>query len=222
MTHKTINHTAGPLAALHRACAKGEPIVEVSVEQAKTKKLQAQFICPIWAVWFGQSVNLYFTRYHCEQFTWALRLNGTANSRRSTRRQSGGRVLKPRAKKASPRGIDWTPKGAVHPPRSLFTLLPIVSGHGMERCGLGTGDYEGVLFDPWRKGDLVAIEYRRSAWHQGKGHSQYTTWYIGRRASTPSHVRHAYDIGGISPLYSHQNIKLFRHRLQVSPTSLTS
>ncbi len=47
-------------------------------EQAtKTKLLQAQFICPIWAVWFGKSVNVYFTRYHLGQFCRALRLNGT-------------------------------------------------------------------------------------------------------------------------------------------------
>ena len=43
----------------------------------KTKRLQSQFICPIWAVWFGKSVNVYFTRSHTEQMVRALRLNGT-------------------------------------------------------------------------------------------------------------------------------------------------
>jgi hypothetical protein len=47
-------------------------------EQAdKTRKLQAQFICPIWTVWFGKSVNLYFTRYHAEQMVRALEGNQT-------------------------------------------------------------------------------------------------------------------------------------------------
>lgn len=43
----------------------------------KTVALQAQFICPIWTVWFGKSVNLYHTAYHAEQMLHALRLNGT-------------------------------------------------------------------------------------------------------------------------------------------------
>lgn len=47
-------------------------------EQAeKTKMLQGQFICPIWAVWFGESVNVSFTRFHADQFMRALALNGT-------------------------------------------------------------------------------------------------------------------------------------------------
>jgi hypothetical protein len=44
----------------------------------KTIKLQAQFICPIWTVWFGRSVNLYFTRYHAEQMLSALNGNHTS------------------------------------------------------------------------------------------------------------------------------------------------
>jgi hypothetical protein len=49
----------------------------MSEQASKTKQLQANFICPIWTVWFGKSVNLYFTRYHAEQQVRALRLNGT-------------------------------------------------------------------------------------------------------------------------------------------------
>lgn len=36
--NKQINHTTGPLAALHRACANGEPIVEVPAIDEKAEK----------------------------------------------------------------------------------------------------------------------------------------------------------------------------------------
>ena len=49
----------------------------MSEQAAKTVKLQAQLICPIWAVWFGETMKVYFTRYHAEQMLRALRLNGT-------------------------------------------------------------------------------------------------------------------------------------------------
>lgn len=52
-------------------------VLDVAECQTKTRKLQAQFICPIWAVWFGKSVNVYFTSYHAGQFERALRLNRT-------------------------------------------------------------------------------------------------------------------------------------------------
>lgn len=52
----------------------------MSEQAAKTIKLQAQFICPIWTVWFGKSVNVYFTYYHVEQMARALRLNQTPHS----------------------------------------------------------------------------------------------------------------------------------------------
>ena len=43
----------------------------------KTRQLQEQFICPIWAVWFGKSVKLFLTAHHAAQFLRALRLNAT-------------------------------------------------------------------------------------------------------------------------------------------------
>lgn len=43
----------------------------------KTRESQAQFSCPIWTVWFGSSVNVYFTSYHAGQFESALRGNRT-------------------------------------------------------------------------------------------------------------------------------------------------
>jgi hypothetical protein len=43
----------------------------------KSKRLQEHIICPIWTVWFGKSVHLYYTRYHAEQVMRALTLNGT-------------------------------------------------------------------------------------------------------------------------------------------------
>lgn len=49
----------------------------MSDQAQKTRKLQAQIISPIWAVWFGQSVKVYFTSYHAAQMLRALRLNGT-------------------------------------------------------------------------------------------------------------------------------------------------
>jgi hypothetical protein len=52
-------------------------MTDTSTMRAKTEQLQAQFICPIWAVWFGSSVKLYFTAYHAEQMMRALRSNGT-------------------------------------------------------------------------------------------------------------------------------------------------
>lgn len=52
-------------------------LYDTDTMRAKTEKLAAQFICRIWTVWFGNSVNLYFTEYHAEQMMRALRLNGT-------------------------------------------------------------------------------------------------------------------------------------------------
>jgi len=49
----------------------------MNTKAEKSKLLQGQFICPIFAVWFGMSCNVYFTRYHAEQMLRALRLNGT-------------------------------------------------------------------------------------------------------------------------------------------------
>lgn len=43
----------------------------------KTKGLQAQFICPIWTVWFGQSVKVYVAKWHATQMMDALRANKT-------------------------------------------------------------------------------------------------------------------------------------------------
>lgn len=50
---------------------------DIATMRQKTEQLQAQFICPIWAVWFGKSVRVYFTAYHAEQMLRALTLNGT-------------------------------------------------------------------------------------------------------------------------------------------------
>lgn len=44
---------------------------------AKTVKLQEQFICQIWTVWYGKRVDLYHTQYHAKQMVRALTLNGT-------------------------------------------------------------------------------------------------------------------------------------------------
>lgn len=41
--NKTINHTTGPLAALHRACAKGEPIVEIRATLAPRFTIGTQY-----------------------------------------------------------------------------------------------------------------------------------------------------------------------------------
>lgn len=51
------------------------PAIEEMV--VKTEQLQRQFICPIWAVWFGSSVKLFFTSYHADQMMQALTMNGT-------------------------------------------------------------------------------------------------------------------------------------------------
>lgn len=49
----------------------------LKTKSERTRMLQSQFICPIWVVWFGQSCNLYFSRYHARQFMRALRLKRT-------------------------------------------------------------------------------------------------------------------------------------------------
>ena len=42
--NKTINHASGPLAALHRACAKGEAIIEQPArEVAKPEAAKPEF-----------------------------------------------------------------------------------------------------------------------------------------------------------------------------------
>ena len=52
-------------------------MTDIATMRQKTELLQREFICPIWAVWFGTSVRLYFTEYHADQMMRALRLNGT-------------------------------------------------------------------------------------------------------------------------------------------------
>ena len=65
-------------AVISRQISRGEPvIVEQPTEACKTTRLQASYIHPIWAVWYGASVNLFHTRHHADQFARALRLNGT-------------------------------------------------------------------------------------------------------------------------------------------------
>lgn len=49
----------------------------MSDQAQKTKQLQAQFICPIWTVWFGQSVRVYAAKWHATQMMNALRANKT-------------------------------------------------------------------------------------------------------------------------------------------------
>lgn len=59
----------------------------MNTEATKTAALQANMICPIWAVWYGhrsgspdfykQTVSLFYSRHHVDQFTRALALNGT-------------------------------------------------------------------------------------------------------------------------------------------------
>lgn len=49
----------------------------MSEQATKTIQLQAQFICPIWAVWFGQSVRVYVAKWHATQMMDALRANKT-------------------------------------------------------------------------------------------------------------------------------------------------
>jgi hypothetical protein len=56
---------------------EGMVMYDIETMRQKTILLQREFICPIWAVWFGKSVRIYFTHYHAEQMMRALRANNT-------------------------------------------------------------------------------------------------------------------------------------------------
>lgn len=102
--------------------------------------------------------------------------------------------------KSSKRGADWTPRGNVQFQPVPYALLPVVDtgSPGQERCGDGCGEYSWHLFDPWQRGDLVAICCQHTAWHQGEGHKSYESWHIGRRATVPSAITQKIDCGGAS------------------------
>lgn len=102
--------------------------------------------------------------------------------------------------KASPRGADWRPAGNVRHEPVPYKLLPVNPWHGEERVGPDCGDYSGHLFDPWQRGDLVAVEMPHHVTY-AFGHKApanrlaLATWIIGRRATVPSASTQKYDFG---------------------------
>lgn len=76
-----------------------------------------------------------------------------------------------------------------------FKLLPVVGAGGYyERVGsfegMDFGDYEGQLFDPWKKGDPVVIEYKHVSTDAKFKKTTYSTWHVGKRATVPSAANH--------------------------------
>jgi LysM repeat protein len=61
------------------------------------------------------------------------------------------------------------------------------------------GDYNGHLFDPWKRGDLVVVEIARSYWETGKGTRRYTEWMVGTRHTTPSAPALKVSFGNCGP-----------------------
>jgi hypothetical protein len=106
--------------------------------------------------------------------------------------------------KASKRGAEWVPRGNVQFQPVPYKLLPVAVLRndyvGAERCGEGCGDYTGHYFDPWQRGDLVAVEMPHHVTY-AFGHKRpanaptLATWVIGRRATVPSAHTQKYDFG---------------------------
>jgi hypothetical protein len=76
-----------------------------------------------------------------------------------------------------------------------YKLLNVALSGGREVAATGYGEYSGQFFDPWKKGDFVAVECRHSYFEQGKGTVRYSTWHVGRRASTPAANTLKVDVG---------------------------
>lgn len=84
----------------------------------------------------------------------------------------------------------------IHPPNSVnfqpvpFKLLRIVERNGREYvAGADYGDYQGLPFDPWQRGDLVGACLSHSSWHRDHGQQSYDIWCIAKRANVPSAPR---------------------------------
>lgn len=124
----------------------------------------------------------------------------------------------------SPKNIEAAKRFEAMPPKQVkFSPVPFkllqVAGAGSDHeqvqvlgphCDTDYGDYAGAPFDMWHKGDLCAIKYTHRSTNRDMSRTEYATWYIGRRASTPSAVRAKYDIGGIRTVASSDPITLFR------------
>lgn len=101
--------------------------------------------------------------------------------------------------KPSKRGADWAPRGNCRLSPVPFKLLRAIGRNGEEYvAGPEYGEYTGCPFDPWQRGDLVALSFKHTSWHQGEGHKSYETWHIGRRATVPSAPAEKVDCGGTS------------------------
>lgn len=95
------------------------------------------------------------------------------------------------------RGANWTPRGNCRLSPVPFKLLRAKGRNGEEYVeGPEYGEYQGCPFDPWQRGDLVALSFTHTHWHKGEGHKRYETWHIGRRASVPSATVEKVDCGG--------------------------
>lgn len=102
---------------------------------------------------------------------------------------------------AKPRGKDWRPTSQVSFEPVAFKLLQIADpGNDREIVGSNNslhsrradsvalyGDWHGVPFDPWRKGDLVVLCVTHRAAYVKGASTSHETWHVMRRASTPAH-----------------------------------
>jgi hypothetical protein len=95
------------------------------------------------------------------------------------------------------RGRDWKPAPGVSFEPVPFKLLR-VKARGADEIVFGDdmGDYNGHLFDPWKRGDLVVVERACSYWETGKGTRRYTEWSVGTRHTTPSAPVLKVSLGG--------------------------
>ncbi len=107
------------------------------------------------------------------------------------------------------RGNNWSPKGKVQIAPVPFKLLRAIADRNSpeqeyvsagDENGAPTktpfyGDYAGQPFDPWRKGDLLCVQIVSSYHTAGKGRTEYSTWIIWRRDSTPGMKTVWFDFG---------------------------
>jgi len=113
---------------------------------------------------------------------------------------------------------------AANPPKPVqftpvpFVLLQVASVRGDAeqvalkglKCSVDYGNYAGMVFDDWHKGDLCIVEAHSSFHTADMKRHETSTFYVAKRASVPSAVRHKFDVGGSRAVTTSDNMTLYR------------
>ena len=85
------------------------------------------------------------------------------------------------------------------------------AGTDHERTGADTpAPYTGVHFDDWRRGDLVVVERITRSYYVKGPQTQSSSWYVGRRYTTPAAKRHLIELNSCYRVEVSKDAKLWR------------